>query len=74
MLCNILFSEKTALAESCTVQSVEIPKVVSLPYSQKAQMSHVLSDKWNGAYYTKNVIIAFKILISKCRWFSACAS
>ena len=26
--------------------------------------------KWNGAYYTKN---AFKILISKCRGFSACA-
>ena len=30
--------------------------------------------KWNGTYYTKNVIIAFKILISKCWRFSACAS
>ena len=30
--------------------------------------------KWNGAYYTKNVIIVFKIVISKCRRFSACAS
>ena len=30
--------------------------------------------KWNGAYYTTNVIIAFKIMISKCWRFSACAS
>ena len=30
--------------------------------------------KWNGAYYTKNVIIAFKILISKWQWLGPCAS
>ena len=60
-----LFSEKNAFlqTESCTVQSVEVysQSIVSLPYFQKAQMSCVLSIvKWNGAYYTKNIIIAFK--------------
>ena len=40
-----------------------------------SQMSHVLSDiSCQIAYYTKNVIITFKILISKWRWLGPCAS
>ena len=59
----------SAICRKCT------PKVVSLPYFQKStnvscSEGHVLSNVM-VAYYTKNVIIAFKILISKCRQFSA---
>ena len=48
---------------ACLPATVEVYSQSSLIaiHFKKAQMSHVLSIvKWNGAYYTKNVIIMFK--------------
>ena len=80
MLNSRLFSEKTALTNwilhSAICQSV-LPKYSH--YHTLKKHKHLMFwgtflVKWNGAY-TKNVTIAFQILISNWCWqFSACAS
>ena len=73
--CTDYFQRKLLLqTESCNLSKCT-PEVVSLLYSQKAQMSHVLSEiscqmEWCLLHKECHNCM----LISKYRWFSACTS